>query len=104
MFGKAEWFRPKATGFGLHPVTWRGWLYALAWGAVIGTPFIGLMARHQGPEAVVWLLAALGMLSWDVRGIRRGFADSNDQKVLYIGEDGACQSLAAAGRGCQAGK
>ena len=103
MFGKAEWFRSKASGFGLHPVTWRGWAYTLAWSAVVGAPFIGLMARHQGPEAFVWLLVSFGLLGWDVRGIRRGLAASTEQRVLYINEEGACDTLVHA-KTCQAGK
>lgn len=103
MFGRSEWFRTKASGFGLQPVTWKGWAYALVWSTVIAAPFVALMARHQGPEAVVWLLASFGLLGWDVRGIRRGFAESTDQRVLYIGEDGACDTLVCV-KSCQAGK
>ena len=35
MFGKPQWFREKKLGWGLTPVTWQGWVYALVWAAVL---------------------------------------------------------------------
>jgi hypothetical protein len=72
MFGKPEWFRPKSRGWGLRPTTWQGWVYALAWSGVIAIPFCTLIARQLVPEAVVWLLAAAGVLVWDVRQLLGG--------------------------------
>jgi hypothetical protein len=66
MFGNAQWFRPKAIGFGLVPVRWQGWAYMAAWGSTIGLPFWLLVARHQSLEALIWLTLAIGTLSHDV--------------------------------------
>jgi hypothetical protein len=93
MFGKAEWFRLKTVGWGLRPVVWQGWMYSAAWMGVIGGPFISLVLRHQAAEALVWLAASLGLLGWEVRGIRRELRSSDNNGLLYIGDDGACSRL-----------
>src|SRR5687768_12038848 len=103
MFGKSQWFRSSTIGFGLKPITWRGWAYSLVWGAVIGLPFMALLARHQGPEALIWLTASLGLLAWDVRGLRRDLS-GDKQPVLFIGEDGCSEQLAANHHSSPAGK
>jgi uncharacterized membrane protein YeiH len=92
MFGKPQWFREKAVGWGLHPQAWQGWMYAAAWMAAIVVPFAGLVSRRQAPEALVWLAAAVGLLVWDVAGIRRSIRGSQVHDVLYIDEDGECCS------------
>ena len=69
MFGKREWFRPKTIGWGLRPVRWQGWAYAAAWALVLIVPFVGLLTRLLVPEAVLWLIAAVAVLVWDVRQI-----------------------------------
>jgi hypothetical protein len=95
MFGKPDWFRLKTVGWGLRPVTWRGWAYAAAWIGVIAAPFVLLLARHQAPEALVWLTATLGTLGWDVHGIRKEIRGENGRGLLYIGDDGSCETRAA---------
>lgn len=97
MFGKPQWFRPKAFGWGLVPIAWQGWACVAAWIGVIGLPFVVLAGRHQGLEAIVWLGLSAGALVYEVRQVLRGFgvsatpaADSSggaaklDDNVLYI--------------------
>ena len=65
MFGKPHWFRKKKIGWGLTPITFRGWVYA-----------------------VTWLTAAGGFLMYDIRHIMVAMkppASADD--VLYIGDD-----------------
>ena len=71
MFGKPHWFRPKTFGWGLTPITWQGWVYTLGWCLLLIGPFNLLLLRGQSVEAVVWLVAAIGLLVWDVYGILR---------------------------------
>ena len=70
MFGKPEWFRLRACGWGLRPVNWQGWTYAVIWTVVIAMPFCALVTCGRAPEAVVWLAVAGGTLVWDARQIR----------------------------------
>lgn len=72
MFGKPSWFRPKAIGYGLKPVTWQGWVYSLAWAGVLLVPFWALLMRHQIVEALAWLGCSVAALGYDVWQIRRG--------------------------------
>src|SRR5688572_12082933 len=96
MFGKPEWFREKTRGWGLQPTKWQGWLYSLAWMTALGMPFVGLIARRQVPEALVWLTVISGLMAWDVRGIRGSIRATAGRDVLYIGDDeGADQRVAA---------
>jgi hypothetical protein len=96
MFGKSEWFQPKTVGWGLHPVTWQGWMYALSWMGVIAAPFVALITRQQAPESLIWLTASLAALLWDVRAIRRELqTGKSPRKVLYIDQEGCCQQIAA---------
>lgn len=90
MFGKPEWFGEQRIGWGLRPKAWQGWVYAAAWMGAIGMPFIGLISRRQGPEALFWLVVSTGLLLWDIAGIRKGVRSSSDADVLYIGEEGEC--------------
>ena len=88
MFGKPEWFRKKKIGWGLTPITWQGWVYALTWAAVLTLPFTLLVMRHQAVEAMVWLAAASGLLIYDVRHVLASMkppAPVDD--VLYIGDE-----------------
>jgi hypothetical protein len=71
MFGKPAWFRKRTVRWGLRPVSWKGWLYAAVWVAVIGVPFIGLVANHLFFESVVWVVVMMLALVWDVRQVRR---------------------------------
>lgn len=98
MFGKPNWFRPKAIGWGLVPISWQGWLYSAGWGGAIALPFLLLIGRHQPIEAAVWLMLGLGGLAYDVRQILRAIqgprrtqvaapvaaAAKLDDNVLYI--------------------
>lgn len=98
MFGNPAWFRPKTVGWGLTPVCWQGWIYALAWIGVIGLPFVGMLWWEMAPQALVWLAVMTGGLIYDVRDIRRQMARANfktpgpgtpvaaDKDVLYIGD------------------
>ncbi len=99
MFGKPAWFRPKLIGWGLKPVTWQGWAYTAAWGAVLLLPFWALLLRHQSMEALTWLGCCMGVLRYDVWQIRRGLvppvaagnqvaAQPNDG-VWFLGDEAA---------------
>ncbi len=102
MFGKPEWFREKTVGWGLTPITWQGWAYALIWMAVIVAPFLGLLALRGGPEAALWLIGSLAFVVWDVRKIlqqKRGNGSANQKEpeddMLYItGDEEDASSLA----------
>lgn len=71
MFGKPAWFRKKSLGWGLRPVVWQGWLYSLAWTAVICGPFIALVAAAKIVEALIWIAVMMLALLWDVRQVLR---------------------------------
>jgi hypothetical protein len=100
MFGKPQWFRPKAFGWGLTPITWQGWFYTLVWTVAIALPFIVLIWRHQPLEAAAWMGLGIGALCYDVRQILleiRGShgalsrsagqtSDRPQEDVLYIGD------------------
>lgn len=58
MFGKREWFRPVVIQLGVRPVGFRGWFYSIAWLSSIFAPTYLLASRHQGGEALVWLLVS----------------------------------------------
>lgn len=78
MFGKPEWFRRKTRGWGLRPVNWRGWAYAVIWTLVIALPFCALATIGRAPEAFVWMAATCGMLFWDVRQMRAAICNPPD--------------------------
>jgi hypothetical protein len=71
MFGKPQWFRPKAYGWGLAPVAWQGKVYSGCWAAVLAVPFVILLSRGQVVESLVWLALSTGALFYDVRQILR---------------------------------
>lgn len=87
MFGKPHWFREKQLGWGLVPIRWQGWAYTAAWAAAIGLPFILLVDRHQGLEAIVWMAASLGVLVWDVREILKAMRAVPQEEPMYIGPE-----------------
>lgn len=98
MFGNPDWFRPKTRGWGLTPIRWQGWAYALAWMGVIGLPFIGMVWGGMAPQALVWLAVMTGGLVYDVRDLRRQMQRASFQSaapvaaekdVLYIGDSEA---------------
>jgi hypothetical protein len=96
MFGNPQWFRPKAIGWGLVPVSFKGWLYTGGWIGAIAVPFVLLLSRQQPLEAFTWMTLGLGALAYDVRQILRSFrpVDSTtatvaappkrEDNVLYI--------------------
>ena len=101
MFGKPQWFRPKAIGWGLIPISWQGWLYAGGWTGAIALPFLLLIGRHQPVEAMAWLTLGLGALTCDVWQILRGFrappvasAPRREDNVLYITDSQPAQAIA----------
>ena len=69
MFGKPQWFRPKRFGWGLTPITWQGWVYALVAAGLLALPFVFLVSRGQAIEAVIWLSAGIAVLVWDAKQI-----------------------------------
>ena len=100
MFGKPEWFRKKRFGWGLHPVTRQGWIYAAIWGGVISLPVVMLVSRQQTPEALIWFALSTGALIWDSRHIMKQMDDARLAEPptpeqphatadydLYIGDD-----------------
>lgn len=96
MFGKPQWFREKKLGWGLTPVTWQGWVYALVWAAVLVVPFLILIFLpidgHAGRmwEAGVWLIVSIGAMILDVKGILKAIRKSEDDaNLLYIGDENA---------------
>lgn len=74
MFGKSKWFKLPARGWGLRPIVWQGWLYAVVWGAILALPFAVLAIAGRVPEAAIWALIASGVLVWDVRQHRAALA------------------------------
>jgi hypothetical protein len=100
MFGKPQWFRPKAIGWGLTPVSWQGWTYTALWVAAIAGPFVLLIGRHQPMEALAWMGLGIGALAYDVRQILLSMnppksapvaaaAPKREDNVLYIMDDSA---------------
>ncbi len=98
MFGKPNWFRSKTFGWGLTPITWRGWVYAAAWGGLLVAPFSLLITSHRELEAVVWLVCGSGLLVYDVRSILTAMKPPVIKKpqdaVLYIGPETGAAELA----------
>lgn len=96
MFGNPKWFRPKAIGWGLVPVSFQGWLYTGGWIGAIAIPFLMLISRGQPLEAFAWMTLGIGALAYDVRQILRSFRSSEnlsatvatppkrEDNVLYI--------------------
>jgi len=98
MFGKPQWFRPKAIGWGLTPITWQGWGYTAFWAAAIAGPFVLLLSSVGPIESFVWMGLGLGALVYDVRQILLAMNPSKaspataaaakpDDNVLYIMDD-----------------
>ena len=71
MFGKPEWFQKKSVGWGLRPLVWKGWLYAMLWAGVICIPFIALLANVKIVEALIWVVVMIFALLWDVQHVMR---------------------------------
>ncbi len=98
MFGKPQWFRAKAIGWGLTPTSWKGWFYSGLWAAGIAGPFVLLLGRGQAVEAMAWMGLGLGALVYDVRQILLAMnppkvqvatspSTKRDENVLYILDD-----------------
>jgi hypothetical protein len=108
MFGNPQWFRPKAIGWGLVPVSFKGWLYTGGWIGAIAVPFLLLLTRGQPLEAFAWMTLGVGALAYDVRQILRSFrasdsvttatvaAGKRDDNVLYIGDSAPGVAVATA--------
>jgi hypothetical protein len=110
MFGKPHWFRPKRYGWGLKPIAWQGWAYALVWTLVLALPFLLLLARQQPVEAALWLALSLAALGYDVGQILRAIRGSGqrqaqvpsaapgspraDDRLLYIGDSAPVEAVA----------
>jgi hypothetical protein len=86
MFGKPDWFKAKRFGWGLTPICWQGWSYTAAWLGVLIVPFLLLIVQHLAVESLVWLIAAMGTLAWDVRQILIAMRRAAEDDVLYIDE------------------
>lgn len=108
MFGKPQWFRPKAYGWGLAPVAWQGKVYSGCWAAVLAVPFVILLSRGQTVEALAWLSLSAGALVYDVREILRLIRNPQstspattaavaprEENVLYILDDDETHSRVA---------
>ncbi len=91
MFGKPDWFRTKKIGWGLRPVAWQGWCYALAWAAVICVPFVALLANHLLVQSLIWVIVMMFAMLWDVQQVIRGMqeptAQQVDEDLLIINDD-----------------
>ena len=93
MFGKPEWFQKKSVGWGLRPVVWKGWLYALLWAGVICVPFIALLANAQVVESLIWVVVMIFALLWDVQHVMREIdapivaAEVDDVEVEAVDDD-----------------
>jgi hypothetical protein len=98
MFGKPQWFRAKAIGWGVTPTSWQGWAYSALWVAAIAGPFVLLLGRGQPLEAMAWAGLGIGALAYDVRQIllamnppkivsETSVAAPREDNVLYIMDD-----------------
>jgi hypothetical protein len=106
MFGKPQWFRPKAIGWGLTPISWQGWFYTAIWVTAIAGPFVLLLGRHQPLEALTWMGLGIGALAYDVRQIllsmkqpqtalAGGPPPKREDNVLYIMDDSQAHARVA---------
>lgn len=88
MFGKPEWFTQSTCCQGISPVSFKGWAYLAAWGALIVLPMVGLGAMGKiVPEAIIWLAFSALAFAWDMRTIRGELQAERDRNLLYIGEN-----------------
>ncbi len=72
MFGKPQWFKPKALGWRVHPVTWQGWAWGGTWLAVMIVPFTAFMSQDDMfVEAFIWIGASVSVMMLDVWQILR---------------------------------
>lgn len=88
MFGKPEWFEEKTIGWGLVPVSYKGWMYTGLWAGVIAAPFLILLTMLKIPEAFVWMLVSVGALTIDVRSVVKQMRQKKERDALFfIGDD-----------------
>jgi len=85
MFGKPQWFCKKTVGWGLRPVDWRGWVYAMVWAAVICVPFVSLLVQSKVIESLIWVVAMMAAMLWDVRSVMRDI-DAPAEQVAEVAE------------------
>ncbi len=88
MFGKPEWFKKKVLGWGLTPVSWQGWVYALVWAGVITGPFTYMIVNEMIVQSIVWLVAGILAITYDVYLILQAMEAEERKKLFFIGEDG----------------
>ena len=80
MFGKPHWFRKKTVGWGLRPVSGRAGGMLFAWAAVICVPFIALLVHHKLFESLVWVVAMMFALLWDVQQVMRELSATDTRR------------------------
>ncbi|MCA9122223.1 MAG: hypothetical protein H6822_21250 [Planctomycetaceae bacterium] len=85
MFGKPTWFERKRRGWGIKPTCWQGWIYSAVWTAVLILPFLALVSEGLLIESLVWSVASMAALVWDVREVIHAMSPVVDD-VLYIDE------------------
>jgi hypothetical protein len=86
MFGKPEWFEKKSVGWGIKPVNWRGWAYAMVWMGVLCIPFVLLLAQAKVWESLIWVVVMMFALLWDVRHVRQAY-DAPAEAVIVEPEE-----------------
>ena len=69
MFGKPDWFMKQRLCWGITPICWQGWSYTTIWVGILIVPFLVLIGEHLVVESLLWLIAAMSTLVWDVRQI-----------------------------------
>lgn len=93
MFAKPHWFQPTTKRWALRPASWQGWAYASIWVGVVVLPFMLLIGSGRVVESLIWAVASLGGLAWDLNDVRRTRrAQAEVEDLLYIGEDGRDQA------------
>jgi len=70
IFCDKSWFG-WADGGRLAPKCWQGWACAFGWTAATVLPLWLLLLRGQPVEATIWLILAIGLLTYEVRQLRQ---------------------------------
>ncbi len=95
MFGKPQWFKRKVFGWGLTPVSWQGWVYTLVWVLVMTGPFTFFISSEKVIEAMVWIVASIGALVWDVKKTLDAMEQEDRKNLFFIDEDQKDAKVAA---------
>ena len=69
---------------GIRPVNWRGWLYAIVCLRRYCLPFVALLATGKVVESLIWVVAMMFMMLWDVQSVLRDI----DVPMAEISEPG----------------